>query len=218
MSTLSHPHRKGNIIIALVLIFTVIAIVLAIDNFKKERFPMIENPASSDEMYPWQEHKRLITDGQEINTNVGNNMVDISDGLNLTITVEETQYSDQMGLYIAPNGTASGGWTTDYVKKAEGQKMNYNITSSFEGNIDPACTYFDQSGEDYSKLFVIARGQATIVAVNMKNSATGMGGDDIFVSGWIEPDGKAHGQIGIMLSGENKIYKWHGKKAEPLKF
>jgi hypothetical protein len=38
----------------------------------------------------------------------------------------------------------------------------------------------------------------------------GTAGRDIFVSGWIDKDGKAKGNLGMFLDdGEYEIYKWH---------
>ena len=109
-------------------------------------------------------------------------------------------------------GSVSGGWSTDYNKKADGQSMNYNMNASLKGNVDPSCVYFNADGEDYSKLFVTARGKVTIVALNRKTDATGMSTKDIFVSGWVDKDGKAKGNMGIILESENKIYQWNSTK------
>jgi hypothetical protein len=210
MSSMSRFNRKGNVVVFVIIAIVVVAAIWIVNYMKTERFPVAENVSCSDEKFPWQEHSRIVLPGEEINTDLGQNMVDISDGLAFRITVEDTQYGNQMTLLIGPNGTVSGGWVTDHNKKGDGYSMNYNMNASFEGNIDPSCAYFDSDGEDYSKLFVTARGNVTIVAMNMKTDATGMSTNDIFVSGWINKDGKAKGNMGIILdSGNHKIYQWH---------
>jgi len=208
MNRMSRFNRRGNVVVIIILLIAVVGGVWFINNLKKESFP-VSNAASSDEKYPWEEHERIVEPGA-VNTDLGNDMVDISKGLEFTITVEDTRHPDQMTLMINPDGTAAGAWNADFNRKNNGKNMNYDMKSSFKGNIDPTCIYSDSKGEDSSKLFVVARGNVSIVAIDNKTNKTGMAGRDIFVSGWIGKDGKAKGNLGMFLDdGEFEIFKWH---------
>ena len=201
--------RSGSAAVIIIIVIVVLVGVGVVNYLKTERFPVAENVTSSDDKYPWEEHARVVA-GNNINTNLDKNMVDISKGLSLSITVEDTKHSDQMALFVSPDGGVSGGWSTDHIKQDEKRKMNYNMNANFEGNIDPDCTYFDADGQDTTKLFLIARGDVAITAMNMKTDGMAVSSNDIFVSGWIDKDGKAKGKIGILLDGgSHKIYQWY---------
>lgn len=209
MSRMSRLNRSGSAVVIVVIIIAVLALVGVVNYMKVERFPEAENVASSYDKFPWQEHARIVEAGEEINTDYGKGMVDISDGLAFEITVEGTQHANQMSLMVKSDGTLAGGWSSDFKQNDGVKNMNYDMKSSFKGNIDPSCIYFDAEGEDYSKLFITARGNVSIVAINNKTNKTGMASRDIFVSGWIDKEGKAKGNLGMFLDdGEYEIYQW----------
>lgn len=209
MNSMSRFNRRGNVVVLVILIIAVVGGVWFVNHLKKESFPSAENVTSSDDKFPWEEHARIV-DPETVNADVGKDMVDISNGFEFKITVEDTRNPDQMTLKLNPDGTLAGGWSADFNRKSNGKNMNYDMKSSFKGNIDPTCIYFDASGEDYSKLFVAARGKVTIVAIDNETNKSGMAGRDIFVSGWIDKDGKAKGNLGMFLDdGEYEIFKWH---------
>ncbi len=213
MSRMSRFNRGGNVAVIVVIIIVIVSLVGIVNYMKTERFPEAENVTCSEDKFPWQEHARIVLPGEEIDTDLGADMVDLSNGLSFQSTVADTQSPGQMTLMIGSDGRLSGGWSADFNKKEDGKGMNYNMIASFKGNIDPSCVYFNADGEDYSKLFIVARGKVTIVAVNLKSDATGMGTFDIFISGWIDKDGKAKGKMGVIVSSsEQKIYEWNSDK------
>ena len=198
-------YRKGDAKVMIIVVIVVIVLVALLNFISIERLPKAENPASSDEMFPWEHSDSLVAQDQIVNMEVYDEMISVENGFELILTVEDTQWPAQMTVLVDSDGFVGGAWSTDYNK----EHMNYNINADFQGNIDPSVIYFDQNGEDFSKLFFIAKGQALILAINKKNDGVANSVNDVYVAGWITPDGKATGQLGVLLAEENhKIYKW----------
>ena len=108
------------------------------------------------------------------------------------------------------DGNVQGGWNADYTKGRK-PKMNYVMNAEFEGNIDPTVMFFDENGDDPTKLFIIAKGKIRILATNYDNGKIQPSVQDIWISGWVGKDQRAKGEMLLIMDKElYQTFNWKG--------
>jgi len=196
------------------IIVIAIVVVIAVNVFNKAADPLSslpknENPASSEEIHPWQELSRLLLPGQKLADSLSSDQPVIDGTVFLQASVQEAAKDKGLKIAIHPNGTVTGSYNADY-NKGFNPKMNYNMNASFEGNFDPSNIYFNEQGTDPSKLFFLAKGKMAIVEMNLTTNKTALGNQEIYVTGWINPDYTAKGRL-VLMTGKKTFQTFHWK-------
>ena len=200
---------------AIVWIIILIVVVLVAVNFVNKAadplasLPINENPTSSADIHPWQEESRLLQPGEQLAKSLSPKQPVIDETIFLTASVEEAARASGLTIVIDPDGTVTGGYNADY-NKGTSTRMNYNMNGQFEGNFDPSNIYFDENGEDESKLFFIAKGDMLIVAMNFTKETTAYNTQPIYVTGWINPDFTGNGRM-VLMTGKKTFQTFHWK-------
>jgi hypothetical protein len=203
-------NRSGSAIVTILIIAVIVAIAYAVGKplFFPPR-PPSENPSSSHEVFPWEKEDRLLQKGVERQFTVSKKQPSIEDGLFLQCSVKQTGKVGDLTIDISPDGLVEGGWSADYYKSKGKVQMNFIVNGTFKGNIDPSNVFFDENGEDPSKLFFICKGQVGIVALELSGKTGGMVGQKMYVTGWINPDNTAKGELYLLPDRKtHKIYNW----------
>jgi hypothetical protein len=150
--------------------------------------------AGTNEPMPWEEESRLVAAGQ---TPQGPNpgQPAITKAVSLTGPVTfEGEPRGQIVLNLRPNGYVDGRWQCRYSYR----KSHYGIQAEFVGNIDPSKTYIDRDGQPVgSKLFFITKGRYTQTSEQADADSGFSSEGTVYVTGWVEPNFSASGQITI---------------------
>lgn len=203
-------NRSGSAIVVILIIAAIVAIAYAVGKpiFFPPR-PPSENPSSSHEVFPWEKEDSLLKKDKKPQFTVSKKQPNIEGGLLLQCSVKQTGKLGDLGIVISPDGLVEGGWSADYNKSKGKVQMNFMVNGTFEGNIDPSIVFFDENGEDPSKLFFICKGRVGIVALELSGKSGGMVGQKIYVTGWINPDHTAKGELYLLPDRKtHKIYNW----------
>ena len=205
---LSSKNRRGSTTVAFIVVVVIIVIVYFIKSNVNFGLPICEDPASSHEVLPWQEAERLVSLGETPNSEVSAEQPAIDKMIVISATVKQSNTIGDFNFIIGSRGTITGGWVADY-NKGDKPRMNYVMNAQFKGNIDPDNIYFDENGEDPSKLFMIAKGEISILASNFDTESVRHGMQDIWVSGWIDKDLKAEGEM-VLITGRKtyQVFNW----------
>ena len=169
--------------------------------------PECLDPGTSHEIMPWQEQQRLLGKEEVVDTNVLQDQPAIDEGILIIANVEETNNRGGISIRITPDGKVKGVWKSDY-NKGRNPRMNYVMDAMFTGNIDPTNVFFDENGEDMTKLFVIAKGEVMIVAMGYKDGSIRKNFQEIWITGWVNPDQTAKGEV-VMLTGGDTFQTFH---------
>ena len=204
--------RPGSAIVWVIVLIVAIVIVVNFVNKAADplsSLPKNENPASSEDIHPWQEESRLLMPGQKLAKSLSPEQPAVDEPILLTASVEEAARASGLSIAINPDGTVTGGYNADY-NKGTTERMNYNMNGQFEGNFDPSNIYFDENGEDKSKLFFLAKGKMLIVAMNFTKETTAYNTQPIYVTGWINPDFTGEGRM-VLMTGKKTFQTFHWK-------
>jgi len=217
-SRMSKSNRSGSALIV-ILIIVVIVIVWCFVGFTKQSnsLPASVNPASSHEVLPWDYKERLLTSDDAPYAITTEDQPSIENGIYIEATVEQSNTSRDFVFNISPDGNVYGGWSSDYYKGRK-PRMNYVMSAEFEGNIDPTVVFFDENGNDLTKLFFIAKGKISILATNTDSGRIMTSVQDIWVSGWVGKDKKAKGEM-LLITGKKtyQTFNWKGSPPIPSK-
>ena len=86
---------------------------------------------------------------------------------------------------VNTDGRAKGEWSGKYY---DGQIMNEIIMSNLKGNIDPSYTYSDSQGMDYTKLYVITKGNFALLRTDNDSGRVSNPSGFIYITGFIDSD------------------------------
>ncbi len=209
----SRTNRPG---LAIVLIIVIIVVVVAAVHFLNKAkdplssLPKTKNPTCSEDIHPWEEESRLLQPSQELADSLSPDQPLIDEVIFLKATIREAADASGLRITISPDGAVDGGYYADYNKSKDKVEMNYVMTAGFKGNFDPSNIYFDEDGEDTSKLFFLAKGQMTILAHNFTADTVGHSAQNIYVTGWINPDYTATGRL-VLMTGRKTFQTFHWK-------
>jgi hypothetical protein len=159
--------------------------------------------------YPWVEEFRLRKRGEEAKERPSAKQPNIREAFRLEAEArEEGKGRGTIQMLINPDGTVEGTWRADYRTRAP--KIDYTvINAKFKGNTDPSKIYSDENGEDLSKLYIITKGNFLILETNFETGKVRNLFGYIYVTGWIDPDYKAFGQLHITSDKINQtIFQW----------
>lgn len=209
-------HRSGFVLL-LFLIIIAIGIIIYFVGFDTTSgsLPASENPASSHEVMPWEHEESLLTSGEVPNARPYEDQPSIENGIYIEATVEQSNTIRDFIVRINPDGTVQGRWNADY-NKGNNPRMNYVMSAEFEGNIDPTVIFFDENGDDPTKLFMIAKGDIHILATNFDNGKVQHSLQDIWISGWVDKDKKAKGRM-LLITGRQTYQTFNWKASQSSK-
>lgn len=119
----------------------------------------------------------------------------------------------EITLSIFPDGSVAGRWYGQYYKK---KKINFDIFSAdFEGKTYPRKIYLDEDGEDPSKLYFITKGKFVIQESNFEKGGLKHRAGDIYVTGWLNTDKTAMGEITITSNEKySETFDWKASRPE----
>lgn len=201
-------NRPGSAIVWLIVIL--VAVVVAVHFINKAySLPKSENPTCSEDIQPWEEESRLLKPGQQLADSLSPDQPVIDQTIFLQATVKEAADATGLNITISPDGNVAGAYSADYNKGTDPQ-MNYVMNADFEGNFDPSNIYFDEQGSDPSKLFFLTKGKMFIVAHNFTADTIKYNTQDIYVTGWINPDYSATGRL-VLMTGRKTFQTFHWK-------
>jgi len=206
-------NRAGSTIVLIIVI--IVAVLVAVNLLNKAKDPLsslpkTKNPTCSEDIHPWEEESRLLQQGQQLADSLSPDQPVIKETIFLQASVKEAANSTGLKFAIEPDGTVAGGYYADYNKSKDKIEMNYVMNAGFEGNFDPSNIYFDEAGEDTSKLFFLAKGQMSILAHNFTADTVGHSTQNIYVTGWINPDYTATGRL-VLMTGRKTFQTFHWK-------
>ena len=206
-------NRPGLSIVWIIII--IVAVVVAVSFINKAKDPLsslpkTKNPTCSEDIHPWEEESRLLQPGQQLADSLSPDQPLINETIFLKASVKEAADASGLSITISPDGAVDGGYYADYNKSKGTVQMNYVMTAGFKGNFDPSNIYFDEAGEDTSKLFFLTKGQMTILAHNFTADTVGTSAQDIYVTGWINSDYTAKGRL-VLMTGRKTFQTFHWK-------
>lgn len=205
----SKSSRPGYAILMLLVVVAIGLILYWIDiNALFGNMPESVDPGSSHEVLPWEKKKSLLKREQEANTDVSEGQPVINRNIFIEATVEQSNTTGDFIVTISPDGRVAGSWYADY-NKGTNPRMNYVMNARFKGNVDPTVVFFDENGEDLTKLFFIAKGEISILASNFSGGGIQNSIQKIWVTGWLDPDYKAKGEM-MLITGRNtyQTFNW----------
>ena len=188
-------NRRGSAVLALIAIVVLIVIIVGVKAYLKEK-PV--NPDLVNDLSPWKEWKwrqdesyeqmeaseeqPKLTEGMEFDTNVW-----IGEGSNTP--------RGEVSVFIGPDGSVGGSWYGHYYKTPQ---VNFTIMGgAFGGSVYPGKIYEDEDGADYSKLYLMAKGDFLIQETDNKKGTLFHRGGDIYVRGWLDSNSVITGEITI---------------------
>ena len=213
-SRMSKSNRSGSALI-LILIIVVIGVVWCFVRFTSSSLPVSVNPASSHEVLPWEHKEKLLTSDEAPYTSTSEDQPSIENGIFIEATVKQSQTARDFIININPYGSVQGGWYADY-SKGRKPRMNYVMNAGFAGNIDPTVMFFDENGDDPTKLFIIAKGEISILATNYDSGQIQTSIQDIWISGWVNKDQRAKGEM-LLITGRKTYQTFNWKASPPTK-
>ncbi len=208
-SRMSKTNRSGSALLLILVVVAIGAVLYFIDlNAIFSTLPASENPASSHEVLPWEHKEKLLMSGREPDIGLSQDQPSIDNGIGIIATVEQSNTTRDFIVNIAPDGTVQGGWYADY-NKGRKPRMNYVMSAGFNGNIDPTVIFFDENGEDSTKLFFVAKGEISILASDLDGGSVHNSIQDIWVSGWVDKEQEAKGEM-LLVTGRKsyQTFNW----------
>jgi len=164
----------------------------------------------SDPELPWNQESRLVGPKGQVAKPI-EQQPKIEEFISLkTETQHKGRECGEVSFLVKPNGRIEGGWSGEFNPRED---TNYMVMGAgFKGNIDPSKIYSDDSGEDRSKLFFIAKGKFLIVETDEKKKNVRKAVGDIYVTGWIDSQYKVTGEL-LITSNKRTFekYLWQGK-------
>ncbi len=215
-SRMSKSNRSGFVPI-LILIIVVIGVVWCFVRFSKPSIslPASVNPASSHEVLPWEHKEKLLTSDEAPYASTSEDQPSIENGIFIKASIKQSNTSGDFIVNISAYGSVQGGWYSDY-SKGRNPRMNYVMNAGFAGNIDPTVMFFDENGDDPTKLFFIAKGEISILATNYDNGEIQLSVQDIWISGWVHKDQRAKGEM-LLITGKKTYQTFNWKAPRPTK-
>ena len=202
LKKISHTKRRGAALIIMVLLIVVLCTIIWLD-------PMALIKGSDADM-PWNEEHRLVKADEEVPRPI-QQQPEILD--NMVFRAEAAQDGKARGkiqLFLSTNGRIRGGWGGEYKPKPE---ITWEVVSAgFKGNIDPSKIYSDENGEDLTKLYFITKGRCIILETNSETHITRTRKGRIYVTGWLDREYNAVGEIIITSDKKSyRAYSWQDK-------
>ncbi|MBN1457430.1 MAG: hypothetical protein JW912_06235 [Sedimentisphaerales bacterium] len=206
----SQSNRSGYAILMLLVVVAIGLIIYWMDiNALFGNLPKSVDPKSSHEVLPWEKKDSLLSRGQEANTDLSEGQPVIDRDIFIEASVEQSNTTGDFIVTISPDGKVAGSWYADY-NKGTNPRMNYVMNAKFKGNVDPGAVFFDENGEDPTKLFFIAKGEIAILASNFDGGGIQNSNQQIWVTGWLDPDYKAEGEM-TLITGRNSYQTFNWK-------
>ena len=212
-SRMSKSNQSGSVFAVILIIVVIVGVwCFVVFRAKSASLPASVNPASSHEVLPWEHKEKLLTADEAPYAITSEDQISIENGILIEATVEQSTTSRDFVISISPDGNVQGGWNADYYKGRK-PRMNYVMNAGFEGNINSTVMFFDENGTDPTKLFIIAKGEISILALNSDSGKIQTSVQDIWISGWVHKDQSAKGEM-ILITGK-KTYQTFNWKASP---
>ena len=173
--------------------------------------PAFENPLISYQVFPWEQASSLLPSDEQPDIALLNEQPSIEETFTIDADVSETHGNGSCGIRVTSDGRVMGKWKADY-NAGKNPRMNYFMHAEFKGNIDPEVLFFDEDGEDPTKLFFIAKGQVMVQASEINGSSIKRDVQELWVAGWVDPDYIAEGEL-VMVSATGNIKRLDWKSS-----
>jgi len=206
--TKAHRESRGGFALLILLVAVAILLMLyAADlSMLTGPLPRAKKAKSQKQTLPWDEEHRLgIALEQAAKTTPQQPVIDEAMTLKCAVTRKGNRRGD-IAITIRPNGQVDGNWRCSYTH----EKTNYRIEADFAGNLDPTKVYTDQRGQaDETKLFFITKGNYRQDTNQARSERVSTTEGVVYVTGWIEPELSAFGQITITTDKSwHAVYVW----------
>ena len=166
--------------------------------------------SSSDPEMPWNQVNRIVNPGEEVPAPSAEQASITKTLLFKADTKQEDAKRGTITMVIRPDGRIEGGWAAEYDSRPN---VTYQVMSDgFKGNIDPSKIYKDDYGEDRSRLYFITKGKFIILETDSKTNRTRSVKGHIYVTGWLDPEYNATGEI--IITSDKRSYKTFSWQAE----
>lgn len=198
-------NRSGAVLLFMVLIIVVIGVLVWFD-------PAALFSRSGPDL-PWNQEYRLFKAGEEVPTPSGEQASITRALLFEAEAKQEDAKRGKISILIRPDGRIEGGWGGEYRPKLQ---VTWEIMGSqFKGNIDPSKIYCDSDGKDPTKLYFIAKGKFLILETNSENNRVRNVKGHIYVTGWLDTEYNATGEIRITSDKRSfETFSWRAKGLE----
>ena len=200
-------NRRGIVLLAMLLIIVVIGVLVWFDPFALF--------SSSDPDLPWNQERRIFKRDAEVPAPSAEQASLTKNLLFKADVMEGDAKRGKIGMSLRPNGRIKGGWGGEYEPRPN---VHYQVMGcEFKGNIDPSKIYKDDYGEDRSQLYFITKGKFIILETNSETRRVRAVKGHIYVTGWLDPEYKATGDV--IITSDKRSYKgfsWQAKGEEGL--
>lgn len=152
-------------------------------------------PGKGDKELPWNQVRRIVPDDEEV-PQPREGQVRLATPMKLRAQCEEDgQDRGEVAVCLNAEGRVYGMWSADYYPRDE---VRYEVVMGrFEGNVDPAYIYEDDSGEDPGRLYIITEGHFMILETREESGRVRKVSGRLYVTGWISPDYMFEGKVTI---------------------
>lgn len=200
-------NRSGAVLLFMVLIVVLAGILLVFDPFA------FFGSRGGD--LPWNQLERIVMSGEPVPApSAEQPSITRMLGFSADAMLEDEERG-KMGMVIRPDGRIEGNWAAKYEPEPG---INYHVVKSrFRGNIDPSRIYKDEFGKDPSLLYFITQGKLMIMETNSGTQMMRMVKGHIYVTGWLDTEYNATGEITITSNKRSfKTFSWQAKGKEGL--
>jgi len=124
---------------------------------------------------------------------------------------------DERGLVLIkvdPTGLVEVRWFGEYTTAKP--RMEFQVmSSSATGNIDPTKIYKDKVDMDYEKLYIITKGNFSILETNYENGKVRKTAGFLYLTGWLDKNQQIKGYISITSDKNNvKVFDYIAGKTD----
>ena len=205
LELLLQGNHRGVVLLLMLLIIVVIGTLAWFDPFA-----LFSN---QDPQLPWNQEFRIVRASEEVQT-PSEEQLSITRPLVIQANVSlQRQRRGKIAMVIQPDGRIEGKWTGEYKPSP---KVDHVVMSApFKGNIDPSKIYSDEYGENRSLLYFITKGKSIILETNSKTIRSRSVNGLIYLTGWLNPEYNATGEITLTLNKKScKVFSWQAKATE----
>ncbi|MBN1125991.1 MAG: hypothetical protein JXA82_13365 [Sedimentisphaerales bacterium] len=194
-------HPRGAAALLMLLIVIVILMMLYFLDIGRIFGPSMtiqSGSGGSSEDRPWLEEERIVDPGVTIpKPKPPKVSIEKTRSIKARVT-REGQDRGWLELEFRPSGNVTGSWHCEFSH----EKRETTFDATVEGNIDAGKTFEDDQGTDKSLMYFITKGRYMEQVYNRTTTRGGVGGGEVFVTGWIGSDW--HGQGKITLTTDRR--------------
>jgi len=193
--------RRGSVLLAMLMAIVILMALYFLDIRTIFR-PAGRTVNKPGEVLPWLEEDRLIGPTKFVQLpQPPKPTLEKARSIATTVT-RDGQERGQIKMEIGADGMITGSWDCEFTQDTR----QATFAATFAGNVDITKTFQDAQGEQPSYLYLYTMGHYTETIYDRKTTQGGVHGGQVYVTGWLRPDGSAMGTLTITTDK-----KWHAE-------